>query len=84
MKPEPVETDKAEDTETEPVGTDIKERVIGTFVTKTVGIRKHKKERKAKCRLCGDSFGNVKELNKHHRSDNDIQFCSDCGKGFNT
>ena len=38
-KPEPVETDK-----TEPVGTDNKERIIGTFVTKTVGIRKHKKE----------------------------------------
>ena len=43
-KPEPVEMDEADDTETEPVGTDNKERVIGTFVTKTVGIRKHKKE----------------------------------------
>ena len=84
MKPEPVERDEAEDTETEPVGTDSKERVIGTFVTKTVGIRKHKKERKAKCRLCGESFGNVKELNKHHRSDHNIQFCLDCSKGFNT
>ena len=83
MKPEPVEMDKADDTETEPVGTDTKERVIGTFMTKTVGIRKHKKERKAKCRLCGESFGNVKELNKHHHSDHYIQFCSECGKGFN-
>ena len=44
MKPEPVETDEAEDTETEPVETDTKEKVIGTFVTKTVGIRKYKKE----------------------------------------
>ena len=83
-KLEPVEMDEANDTETEPVGTDTKERIIGTFVTKTVGIRKHKKEWKAKCRLCGDSFDNMKELNKHHSSDHDIQFCSDCGKGFNT
>ena len=79
-----METDNTVDTETEPVGTDTKEKTIGTFVTKTIGIRKHKKERKAKCRLCGDSFDNVKELNRHHRSDHDIQFCSECGKGFNT
>ena len=26
----------------------------------------------------------MKKLNKHHRSDHDIQFCSDCGKGFST
>ena len=78
---EPVETNK----ETKP-GTgnvETNEKVIGTFVTKTVGIRKHKKERKAKCRLCGESFKNVKELNEHHRTDHDIQFCAECGKGFN-
>ena len=84
-KTESVETDDTRDAETEPVGTDTKEKIIGTFVTKTIGIRKHKKDRKVvKCRLCGDSFANVKELNKHHRSDHDIQFCADCGKGFNT
>ena len=83
-KTEPVETDDTDDTETEPVGTEPKEKIIGTFVTKTIGIRKHKKDRKVKCRLCGDPFANVKELNKHHHSDHDIQFCADCGKGFNT
>ena len=60
MKTEPRETNK----ETKP-GTgnvETNEKVIGTFVTKTVGIRKHKKEWKAKCRLCGESFKNVKEL----------------------
>ena len=82
-KTEPVETDNTEDAETEPVGTESKEKIIRTFVTKTIGIRKHKKERKAKCRICGDSFENVKELNKHHRIDHDIQFCPECGKGFN-
>ena len=65
------------------MGTDTKERIIGTFVTKTVTIRKHKKAQKAKCRLCGESFDNVKELNKHHHSDHDIQFCSNCVKEFN-
>ena len=42
-KPEPVETDEVDNTETEPVGTDTKERIIGTFVTKAVGIRNTKK-----------------------------------------
>ena len=83
-KTEPVETDDTDDAETEPVGTEPKEKIIGTFVTKTIGIRKHKKDRKVKCRLCGDSFANVKKLNKHHRSDHNIQFCTDCSKGFNT
>ena len=83
-KTEHVETDDTDDAETEPVGTEPKEKIIGTFVAKTIEIRKHKKDRKVKCRLCGDSFANVKELNKHHYSDHDIQFCVDCGKGFNT
>ena len=89
-KKSPVDIEEAENDQniinakTEPVETDTKEKIIGTFVTKTIGIRKHKKDRKVKCRLCGDSFANVKELNKHHRSDHDIQFCADCGKGFNT
>ena len=83
VKTELVETDNTEDAETEPVGTDTKEKIIGTFVTKTIGIRKHKKDRNVKCRLCGDSFANMKELNKHHHSDHNIQFCADCGKGFN-
>ena len=36
-KTEPVETDNTEDAETEPVGTDTNEKIIGTFVTKTIG-----------------------------------------------
>ena len=70
--------------EVEHVETDTKEKVIGTFVTKTVGIRKHKKSCKANCRLCCKSCDNVKELNHHHCKDHDIQFCADCGKDFNT
>ena len=59
-KTEPVETDDTDDAKIEPVGTEPKEKIIGTFVTKTIGIRKHKKDRKVKCRLCGDPFANVK------------------------
>ena len=64
VKTETVETNKETKPRTGNVETN--EKVIGTFVTKTVGIRKHKKERKAKCKLCGESFKNVKELNEHH------------------
>ena len=82
VKTEPVETNKETKSGTGNVETN--EKVIGTFVTKIVGIKKHKKERRAKCRLCGESFKNVKELNEHHQTDHDIQFCAECGKGFNT
>ena len=82
-KTELVETEEVDDIGPEPVGTKNEKTIVGTFVTKTVGIRKHKKSHKAKCRLCDQSFENVKELNKHHCTDHDIQFCSDCGKGFN-
>ena len=82
VETEPVETNKETKSGTGNVETN--EKVIGTFVTKIVGIRKHKKERRAKCRLCGESFKNVKEQNEHHRTDHDIQFCAECGKGFNT
>ena len=81
-KTEPVETNK--ETKSGTVNVETNEKVIGTFVTKIVGIKKHKKERRAKCRLCGESFKNVKELNEHHQTDHDIQFCAECGKGFNT
>ena len=84
VKTEPLETMNDNDSGAENVETVTEEKTIGTFVTKTIGIKKHKKERKARCRLCGDSFENVKELNKHHCMDHDIQFCSECGKGFNT
>ena len=83
-KPEPVEMVQSDDTEKENVETDSKEKIIGTFVTKTVGIRKHKKARRAKCRICEKSCANVKELNQHHRSDHDNKFCPKCRKGFNT
>ena len=63
-KTEPVETNK--ETKSRTVNVETNEKVIGTFVTKIVGIKKHKKERRAKCRLCGESFKNVKELNEHH------------------
>ena len=79
---EPVETDTEEAENPEPVETETKEKVIGTFVTKTVGIHKHKKSCKVKCRLCGTSCANVKELNHHHREDHDIQFCVECRKGL--
>ena len=43
-KTEPVETMNDNDSRAENVETVTKEKTIGTFVTKTIGIKKHKKE----------------------------------------
>ena len=85
----PVETTPSNDSETEGyVNTDSetenKKPVIGTLMMKTVGIVKHKKKRKAHCKICGNSCNNVKELNQHHKDTHDIVFCLDCDKAFST
>ena len=46
--------------------------------------KKNKKLRKVRCKICNASCEGVKSLNEHHCSEHDIQFCSDCGKGFAT
>ena len=51
MKPEPVGMDEADDTETEPVGTDIKERVIGTFVRKNSGYQEAQERMQSKVQI---------------------------------
>ena len=58
--------------------------VNGTLVMKTVGIVKRKKKRKARCKICGTSCTNVKELNQHHKDTHDIVFCPECDKAFST
>ena len=85
-KTEPVETEQLDGLDTENVETETEtmEKIPGTFVTKTVGIQKQQKARRAKCRICDKSSASVKELNRHHHNDHDIQFCNDCDKGFNT
>ena len=85
----PVEMTPSNDSETEGyVNTDSesenKQPVIGTLVMKTVGIVKRKKKRKARCKICGNSCNNVKELNQHHKDTHDIVFCLDCDKAFST
>ena len=85
----PVETTPSNDSETESyVNTESeaenKKPVNRTLVMKTVGIVRRKKKRKARCKICGNSCKNVKELNQHHRDTHDIVFCPDCNKAFST
>ena len=85
----PVETTPPDDSEmggciNSETDTSDKQPVIGTLVMKTVGIVKLKKKRKARCKLCGISCNNVKELNQHHKDTHDIVFCPDCNKAFST
>ena len=85
----PVETTPSNGSETELYAnteseSENKKPVNGTLVMKTVGIVRHKKKRKARCKICGNSCKNVKELNQHHRDTHDIVFCPDCNKAFST
>ena len=85
----PVETTPANNSETESYGnteseSENKKPVNGTLVMKTVGIVRRKKKRKARCKICGNSCKNVKELNQHHWDTHNIVFCPDCNKAFST
>ena len=68
------ETESYANTESE---TENNKPVNRTLVMKTVGIVRHKKKRKARCKICGNSCNNVKELNQHHKDTHDIVFCLD-------
>ena len=85
----PVETTPTDDSETENYVTsdeesENKQPVIGTLVMRTIGIVKCKKKRKARCKICGTSCNNVKELNQHQKDTHDIVFCPDCNEAFST
>ena len=54
----------------------------GTLVTRSYELKRYKQPRQFKCKLCGESTFSVKELNAHHCSTHDVQFCDNCGKGF--
>ena len=56
----------------------------GSLVTRSFELKKYKRPRTFKCKLCGDSSKSVKELNTHHRATHDVEFCEECGKGFTT
>ena len=85
--PGPVETaDSTEHVETEdsvPHG-EPDSPVKGTLVTHSFELKKYKRPRRFKCKICGESATSVKDLNAHHRSTHNVQFCDDCGKGFST
>ena len=61
-----------------------KEQTYTVSIKSYVLKKKNKKLRKVHCKICNASCEGVKSLNEHHRSEHDIQFCSDCGKGFAT
>ena len=56
----------------------------GTLVTCSFKLKKYKRPQRFKCKICGESATSVKDLNAHHRSSHDVQFCDECGKGFST
>ena len=61
-----------------------KEQSYTVSIKSYVLKKKNKKLRKVHCKICNASCEGVKSLNEHHRSEHDVQFCSDCGKGFST
>ena len=85
--PGPVETaDSMEHVETEdsvPHG-ETDSPVKETLVTCSFKLKKYKRPQRFKCKICGESATSVKDLNAHHRSTHDVQFCDNCGKGFST
>ena len=58
--------------------------VKGKLVTRSFELKKYKRPRRFKCKICGELTTSVKDLNAHHRSTHDVQFCDECGKGFST
>ena len=61
-----------------------KEQSYTVSIKSYVLKKKNKKLRKVHCKICNASCKGVKSLNEHHHLEYDIQFCSDCGKGFAT
>ena len=61
-----------------------KEQSYTVSIKSYVLKKKNKKLRKVRCKICNASCEGIKSLNEHHRSEHDIQFCSDCDKGFAT
>ena len=59
-------------------------QVKGTLVTRGFELKKYKRPRRFKCKICGESLISVKDLNAHHRSTHNVQFCDECGKGFSS
>ena len=58
--------------------------VKGKLVTRSFELKKYKRPRRFECKICGESATSVKDLNAHHRSTHDVQFCDECRKGFST
>ena len=58
--------------------------VLPVGTTKTVSTTNHtgQRARKVGCKICHKSFGSVKSLNDHHRSDHGIVKCENCDKSF--
>ena len=52
--------------------------------TTTAANEPSTKKRKVKCKMCPNSFPNVKELNQHHKDDHGVVTCKDCNKLFSS
>ena len=75
-------TDTPEHVETEDssVNVEMSPPSKGMLVPCSYELKKYKRPQRFKCKLCGDSSSSMKELNAHHHSTHDVQFCDDCGK----
>ena len=54
------------------------------FVTRRVGLKKHRRTRSYKCPVCGSKFVTQGELNEHYRQSHDKIKCSKCSQVFTT
>ena len=54
------------------------------FVTKTIGLVKHKRNRVFKCKKCDRHFPTMSQLNSHYKDNQDPVKCYVCHRLFNT
>ena len=63
---------------------DTKDRVSkGELAVQSYTLRKIKKVRKYKCRICGEICDSAHHLTVHHQSSHGILYCDQCTKAFN-
>ena len=54
------------------------------LVTRKVGIKKYKRKRSFRCKICNTSFPMLAEANCHHKQHHDKVHCTVCGQLFRT
>ena len=60
-----------------------RQRVCGTFATKSFILRKIKRKRNYRCKLCEVVLSSAHLLTVHHQGKHGILYCETCNKAFN-